>query len=317
MSSTGQKTRAEFTAYRLGVRIQQFIAFYYFGMHLRYTPRSPRETRSGVKCDADIVTFHLWLGRAFAEMAMAVAPQDWRHRTLDVPRTIEKETDWWWEEFRSHRERFADFDPKAFIDRDSPLLALACDLAAPSTQLQSWIRLGRMVAQVLDLSFRDQAPSGPRWDWPSPEGLERMAREVEVPFALLFPAEATDRTLDRHIRELPRPFWGWHHVEAGLIGLRGLCNARASEARHSPDFRSVNWFGRRYSFTPIQTACVKELWEVWKNATPEVGQAYVLEKAEADSARLSDVFKNHPAWGKMIVPGSVRGTFRLQPPVDE
>jgi hypothetical protein len=97
----------------------------------------------------------------------------------------------------------------------------------------------------------------------------------------------------------------------------------ASQARHSSDFRSVAWFGVSYSFTATQAACVKVLWREWDNGTPEIGEDATLEdpEVEADAKRLIDVFRDrrsstgyHPAWGSMIVQGSTKGAYRLNPP---
>ncbi len=87
-------------------------------------------------------------------------------------------------------------------------------------------------------------------------------------------------------------------------------------ARHSKDFRSVYWYGDDYTFSPAQAACVNVLWEAWENGTPELGQATILEhpEVEAESKRLVDLFKGHPAWGKMIVKGKTAGAFRLAGP---
>ncbi len=87
-------------------------------------------------------------------------------------------------------------------------------------------------------------------------------------------------------------------------------------ARHSPDFRSVVWFGDEYSFTGNQAACVKVLWEAWKNGTPDVSDATLLEAAGIETKRLDHVFKQgrHPAWGVVIVAGATKGTHRLHAP---
>jgi hypothetical protein len=85
-------------------------------------------------------------------------------------------------------------------------------------------------------------------------------------------------------------------------------------AHHSLDFRSVHWFGRDYYFTAGQAACVKRLWEAWEQGYQEVGQAAILEDARLFSERLVDLFKGHPAWGTMIVPGKLKGAYRLQKP---
>ena len=60
------------------------------------------------------------------------------------------------------------------------------------------------------------------------------------------------------------------------------------------------------------------LWEAWENGTPVVGDGALLQKAGVgDKQRLRDVFKNHPAWGTMIVRGKHRDTCRLNPPSAE
>ncbi len=85
-------------------------------------------------------------------------------------------------------------------------------------------------------------------------------------------------------------------------------------ARHSVDFRSVHWYGTNYTFTKTQAACVKVLWEAMKNRTPELDQQTVLNEADSDNKRLSDVFKDSLAWGTLIVKGTTAGAFRLANP---
>ena len=84
-------------------------------------------------------------------------------------------------------------------------------------------------------------------------------------------------------------------------------------ADHSADFRSVRWYGSEYSFTTKQACCVEHLWNAWEKGTPELSQAFLLESAGSDGQRLSDIFRRSPAWGKMIVPGKSKGTYRLNP----
>jgi hypothetical protein len=83
----------------------------------------------------------------------------------------------------------------------------------------------------------------------------------------------------------------------------------AQRPKHSVDFRSVNWFGTRYAFTASQATVVRLLWEAWENDTPEVGQETLLEGSGSESNKLSDLFRDHSAWGSFIVPGTSRGTF--------
>src|SRR5262249_8972013 len=82
-------------------------------------------------------------------------------------------------------------------------------------------------------------------------------------------------------------------------------------ARHSPDFRSVVWFGEYHSFTKGQAAVVSILWLTWVVGVPDVGQETLLEKTELETPRLAKVFAGHAAWGTMIVPGETKGSFRL------
>ena len=87
-------------------------------------------------------------------------------------------------------------------------------------------------------------------------------------------------------------------------------------ARHSVDFRSVEWFGTQYSFTVNQAPVVRTLWESWENGTPDVGDETLLSAVdpEAPPARLSTLFRDNPAWGTMIDRGGSKGTHRLVTP---
>lgn len=104
----------------------------------------------------------------------------------------------------------------------------------------------------------------------------------------------------------------------GLLRTAGEPVADGSDKatpQHSEDFRSVLWFGVNYSFTANQAAAVKMLWSNWKNGTPDVGDATLLEAVDHGSppARLNVLFRDSPAWGTMIVRGATKGTHRLSP----
>lgn len=82
--------------------------------------------------------------------------------------------------------------------------------------------------------------------------------------------------------------------------------------RHTADFRSVWWAGVGYFFTAAQAAVVELLWNAWDNGMPELGQHYLLTETNSHCRRLCHIFKDHPAWGTMIIPGvGSKGTFRL------
>lgn len=93
--------------------------------------------------------------------------------------------------------------------------------------------------------------------------------------------------------------------------------SKSQPARHGPDFRSVHWYGTDYSFTVMQAAVVAVLWESWKNGTPDVGNAKLLSLAGGSGDRLRDVFKDHPAWGTIIVDGKTKGSTRLCEPTGD
>lgn len=85
--------------------------------------------------------------------------------------------------------------------------------------------------------------------------------------------------------------------------------------KHSPDFRSINKNDKEFTLTFKQAEVVRILWEAQKTTTPDLGQAYIIEKVSPDTStkRLRDIFKgNLEAWKALIEPGNRRGTFRLR-----
>jgi hypothetical protein len=81
------------------------------------------------------------------------------------------------------------------------------------------------------------------------------------------------------------------------------------------DFRSVLWFGTLYEFTPAQAACVQQLMSAWFRGVPSMAEGTILESAGlVPDGRLRDIFRRGPgarAWGRMIIRGATKGTFRL------
>lgn len=86
---------------------------------------------------------------------------------------------------------------------------------------------------------------------------------------------------------------------------------RRKKAAHSPDFATVRWGGKLYSFAEKQRAVVGMLWTAWRRGVPDVDQQTLLAEAESDSSQLRDLFRRHKAWNKMIVPGQRGGTYRI------
>jgi hypothetical protein len=114
--------------------------------------------------------------------------------------------------------------------------------------------------------------------------------------------------------------WNWPNIITMLESLEiekeiTQKKQKQLQTRHSPDFRSVNWFETSHSFTPTQAAIVKILWEAWENKTPDVGHSNLLATAGSESNRLVDVFKGHKTYKKLIGKGKTKGSFRLIEPV--
>jgi len=112
-----------------------------------------------------------------------------------------------------------------------------------------------------------------------------------------------------------------NEFEAALDALDRATKGQGDEAAddppaavHSPDFRSVNWFGKQYSFTGNQAAAVKLLWEAWQSGAPDVGGETLLQAADASTQRIDVVFRGNAAWGAMIVQGGTKGSYRLAEP---
>lgn len=85
-------------------------------------------------------------------------------------------------------------------------------------------------------------------------------------------------------------------------------------ARHSLDFRCFYWHDQLFAFTDMQAPMVKLLWEAYENGTPDIGSETLLETVDAKSSRLVDIFRDNPAWGKMIVDGATKGSKRIADP---
>ena len=91
-----------------------------------------------------------------------------------------------------------------------------------------------------------------------------------------------------------------------------------SEIRFSPRYRSVYWRGQSYSFTKAQALAFGVLMRCWVDGVPDVAGDYLLNAIDSDATNLCDLFRKHPAWNTVIVPGETRGTRRLEgePPKD-
>lgn len=90
--------------------------------------------------------------------------------------------------------------------------------------------------------------------------------------------------------------------------------AAVAPCRHGPGFGCCWWWGTYYTFSAAQARVVGILWDAWLNDTPDVRQEVLLEAVGCESRRLDNLFRNHPAWGAMIVQGAAKGLYRLNDP---
>ena len=88
---------------------------------------------------------------------------------------------------------------------------------------------------------------------------------------------------------------------------------------HSDDFRSVNWFGKTFSFSDSQARCIEILWKHWERGKLSVHQLTIANAigSSNDNYRLRDTFRlnggMHPAWKSMIQRHG-KGAYRLVDP---
>lgn len=100
-------------------------------------------------------------------------------------------------------------------------------------------------------------------------------------------------------------------LREAMESLRRVMNAMAP-CRRSRDCCSVVWYGVPHAFTAAQGAVISQLWEAWENGTPDLRQETLTSAYE--TKRLKNLFKDHAAWGAMIKPGLVKGSYRLADP---
>ena len=81
--------------------------------------------------------------------------------------------------------------------------------------------------------------------------------------------------------------------------------------RYSEDYRSIRTRHGFFVLTTAQAVAVEMLHSAWLNKTPELGQATILERIETPLNRLRDIFKSDAAWGKLVVRGTRKDTYRL------
>ncbi len=86
---------------------------------------------------------------------------------------------------------------------------------------------------------------------------------------------------------------------------------------HDEHFRVVDWFGREYRFTEMQSKAVALLWKKWNSDHPCVTAADIMDEVDSKRDSVSDIFKDSEAWNSMIryaKGDGGKGMYRLVPP---
>jgi hypothetical protein len=96
------------------------------------------------------------------------------------------------------------------------------------------------------------------------------------------------------------------------IGFSPAGREQSPELVHTPDYTSVNIGGKPYSLTSRQAQMIEILHAAWKEGTPDVGIAFILEKLGTENSRWQDTWKRNPqARRSLIRNGNRKGTLRL------
>lgn len=131
--------------------------------------------------------------------------------------------------------------------------------------------------------------------------------------------------LQRHYCGIAAPTMGDMEVTASAIDAIARAMAKPEPAAepvepaqrtHSDDFTMVKWDETEYIFSPgLQAGAMKALWRAYETTGLGLHQETIRESidAERDHFRLSNVFRDHPAYG-VIIQSCGEGIYRLGKP---
>ena len=83
------------------------------------------------------------------------------------------------------------------------------------------------------------------------------------------------------------------------------------EFEHSVDYRRVDWQGKKFRFSLMQSRVVRLLHEEFKEGRDELGAAVLLDGSDSTGEYVRDIFRRHCAWGTLIIKGEGKGTHKL------
>ena len=88
-------------------------------------------------------------------------------------------------------------------------------------------------------------------------------------------------------------------------------SSESPEFGHSADYRRVDWQGKKFRFSPMQSRVVRLLHEEFKEGRDELGAAVLLDGSDSTGEYVRDIFRRHCAWGTLIIAGESKGTHKL------
>jgi hypothetical protein len=148
-----------------------------------------------------------------------------------------------------------------------------------------------------------------RWQAPSPTGTPRD----DLAALLAGMDKALEWVMELAVADPAR-------TESPTVSAATIPDAAATPlaaAVHTPDFASVRVGEAVYTFSPKQRPVVDALWSAWEQGTLWLSHAFLQECADTDG-RIVDLFKDHPAWGTLIVKhDQMKDLFGLSMPEPE
>ncbi|MFC1762240.1 hypothetical protein ACFL6U_09180 [Planctomycetota bacterium] len=104
--------------------------------------------------------------------------------------------------------------------------------------------------------------------------------------------------------------WGYETVKQNPTYNGKSKHFRKKTPPLDDDYTSVDWEGELYLFTRRQSQCIKNLMRNFYNGNNPIHRDRVMRDCDSNSEYLSDLFKGHPAWNKMIT-SPKKGWYQL------
>lgn len=97
-------------------------------------------------------------------------------------------------------------------------------------------------------------------------------------------------------------------------GMSG--SSQGKEFAFSADFRTLDWGDEVFFFTPTQALIIEGLYHQWREGVSYTSGGWLLTNCvESNARKISDIFRDSPAWNKVIirtmVPGASPDMYRL------